>query len=181
MLKYHPLLPFDPVSATVLAFPKLSRLETKMLRARINDALKSAMKSKKPEIVSALRLIMAALKDRDIAVRAKGNLEGINDDEILSMLQSMIKQRRESIEIYEKGDRPDLAKREAAEIETIRQFLPEQMPDADVLEAVTSVIVEIDAKDLKDMGRTMGTLKERFAGRMDFSKASRVVKEQLGV
>ena len=152
-----------------------------MLRARINDALKGAMKSKKPEVVSALRLILAALKDRDIAVRTKGNLEGISDDEILSMLQSMIKQRRESIEIYEKGGRPELAEREAAEIETIQQFLPEQMPDDDVLEAVTSVIVEIDAKDLKDMGRTMGTLKERFAGRMDFSKASQVVKAQLGV
>jgi len=151
-----------------------------MLRQRLNDALKSAMKSKEPEVVAALRLMLAALKDRDIAARSKGNHEGITDDEILGMLQSMIKQRRESIEMYENGGRADLAERESKEIETIQQFLPEQMSDAEMLDAITSIMVEIDAKGLKDMGKTMGALKEQFAGRMDFGKASQLVKEQLG-
>ncbi|HIJ43684.1 MAG: GatB/YqeY domain-containing protein [Rhodospirillales bacterium] len=150
-----------------------------MLRDRIDDALKDAMLAKSQEVVAALRLILAALKDRDIAARAKGNLEGIGDDEILALLQSMIKQRSESIEMYEKGGRLDLAERETKEIATIEQFLPEQIADDELVDAITSVIIEEKGKTLKDMGRVMAALKERYTGRMDFAKASAVVKKQL--
>jgi len=150
-----------------------------MLRTRISDALKVAMKSKETHVVSTIRLIMAALKDRDIAARPKGNGDGIGDDEILSMLQSMIKQRRESVEMYEKGGRTELAAQEASEIGIIQTFLPEQMDDAALSAAVQEIVKEAGAKTLKDMGRIMGLLKERYAGQMDFSKASTQVKNQL--
>lgn len=150
-----------------------------MLREKITGALKDAMKAKEEIAVSSLRLIQAALKDRDIAARPEGNQDGISDDEILGLLQSMIKQRRDSIEMYEKGARPDLAEREAAEIAVIERFLPAQM-DADAIDAaVRDVIGELDAQGLKDMGRVMAALKERFAGRMDFTKASAMVKSHL--
>ncbi|MCB2099714.1 MAG: GatB/YqeY domain-containing protein [Rhodobacterales bacterium] len=151
-----------------------------MLRERLNDTLKAAMKEKNEVTVSTVRLILAALKDRDIVARGQGNLEGIGEDEILVLLQSMIKQRRESIELYTKGGRQELADQEAAEITVIEHFLPEQMTPEEMTEAVTSLIVELDAKTLKDMGRTMAALKERYAGRMDFGRASGLVKQQLG-
>ena len=151
-----------------------------MLRTRLNDALKAAMKAKETLTVATIRLILAALKDRDIAARGKGNLEGIDEDGILAMLQSMIKQRRESIALYEKGGRLELAQQEAEEITVIEQFLPRQLGEDEMAEAVKTVIQDVDAKSLKDMGRTMAALKERYAGRMDFHKASAQVKEQLG-
>jgi uncharacterized protein len=150
-----------------------------MLRTRISDALKTAMKSKQTHTVSTVRLIMAALKDRDIAARSKGNADGIGEDEILSMLQSMIKQRRESVEMYEKGGRAELAEQEASEIGIIQTFLPEQMDDAALNAAVAEIVKEAEATSLKDMGKVMGLLKERYAGEMDFSKASAQVKNQL--
>ncbi|TCS64706.1 GatB/YqeY domain-containing protein [Varunaivibrio sulfuroxidans] len=150
-----------------------------MLREKITGALKDAMKAKAEIAVSSLRLIQAALKDRDIAARSEGNQDGIRDDEILGLLQSMIKQRRDSIEMYEKGGRPDLAEREAAEIAVIESFLPAQM-DADAIDAaVRGVIGELEAQGLKDMGRVMAALKERFAGQMDFAKASVMAKSHL--
>jgi hypothetical protein len=151
-----------------------------MLRDQLNEALKTAMKAKEGRTVSTVRLIRAALKDRDIAARGKGNSEGIADPEILSMLQSMIKQRRESIEMYEKGGRVELAEQEAEEIVIIEGFLPEQMGEEATAAAIKEVIKELDAQSLKDMGRTMGVLKERYAGKMDFSKAGPLVKAQLG-
>ena len=151
-----------------------------MLRTRLNDALKAAMKAKETRTIATVRLILAALKDRDIAARGKGNLEGIDEDGILAMLQSMIKQRRESIVLYEKGGRLDLARQEAEEITVIEQFLPRQLGEDEMAEAVMAVIEDVEAKSLKDMGRTMAALKERYAGRMDFAKASARVKEQLG-
>jgi uncharacterized protein YqeY len=151
-----------------------------MLRTRLNDALKAAMKAKETRTLATVRLILAALKDRDIAARGKGNLEGIDEDGILAMLQSMIKQRRESIALYEKGGRLELARQEAEEITVIEQFLPRQLGEDEMAEAVKTVIQEVEAKSLKDMGRTMAALKERYAGRMDFHKASARVKEQLG-
>ena len=151
-----------------------------MLRTRLNDALKAAMKAKETRTLATVRLILAALKDRDIAARGKGNLEGIDEDGILAMLQSMIKQRRESIALYEKGGRLELARQEAEEITVIEQFLPRQLGEDEMAEAVKTVIQEVEAKSLKDMGRTMAALKERYAGRMDFAKASARVKEQLG-
>jgi uncharacterized protein YqeY len=150
-----------------------------MLRARIGDALKKAMKAKKKHAVGTVRLIMAALKDRDIAARSKTNNDGISEDEILSMLQSMIKQRYESVAMYEKGGRAELAEREAGEIEIIQTFLPKQMDEAAINAAVQEAIGNLSASSLKDMGKIMGALKEKFSGKMDFSKASALVKVKL--
>ena len=151
-----------------------------MLRSRLTDALKTAMKAKEAVCVSTLRLILAALKDRDIAARSKGNTDGISEEDILGLLQSMVKQRRDSIELYEKGGRMELAQREAEEIVVIQGFLPEQLSDDGMSEAIEGVIGEVEAASLKDMGRVMAALKEQFAGRMDFGKASALVKERLG-
>jgi uncharacterized protein len=150
-----------------------------MLRARISNALKMAMKAKEKHTVSTIRLIMAALKDRDIAARSKGNSDGVSEDEILSMLQSMIKQRHESVTIYEQGGRAELAEQEAIEIVIIQTFLPEQMDEAAVNAAVQEIISNLSAVSLKDMGKVMAALKEEFAGQMDFSKASAQVKAKL--
>ena len=150
-----------------------------MLRSRITESLKASMKAKDEVALAAVRLIQAALKDRDIAARSKGNMDGIADEEILSMLQSMIKQRRDSIEMYEKGGRPELAEREAQEIDVIESFLPEQMDDAAVNAALAAIIQELEASSMKDMGRVMAALKERHAGSMDFAKASALVKAKL--
>ena len=149
------------------------------MRTALNDALKSAMKEKDSLAVSTLRLIHAALKDRDIAARGKGNCDGIGDDEILSLLQSMIKQRRESIEAYKKGHRMEPAEREAGEIAVIERFLPQQMSEDEISEAVGGVLAELEATTLKDMGKVMAALKERYPGRMDFGKASAQVKDKL--
>ncbi len=150
-----------------------------MLRDGLNDALKVAMKAKDPRRVSTLRLILAAIKDRDIAVRADGNTEGIPNDEILRLLTKMIRQRRDSIKLYDEGGRVDLAEREAEELTVIEDFLPRQLDQAEIDAAVREVVAELGATGLKDMGPTMAALKERYAGRMDFAKASGVVKELL--
>lgn len=151
-----------------------------MLRQQFNEALKTAMLAKDARTVSTVRLIVAALKDRDIAARSRGVTDGIPDDEVLQMLQQMVKQRRESITLYEQGGRLELAQQESEEIDIINRFLPKQMSDAEMSEAVKAVIAEIEAKTLKDMGRVMAVLKERFAGTMDFTKASLTVKGLLG-
>lgn len=151
-----------------------------MLRSRLTDALKTAMKAREQLAVSTLRLILAALKDRDIAARGKGRLDGIGEDDILTMLQSMIKQRGESIALYEKGGRLELAQQEADEIVVIERFLPAQLDDTEMAAAIDQAIAGTGAASLKDMGRTMAALRERFAGRMDFAKASTMVKERLG-
>ena len=151
-----------------------------MLRLELSDALKIGMKAKEGRTVATVRLILAALKDRDIAARGKGNLDGISEDEIRLMLQSMIKQRRESIALYEKGGRLELAEEEAEEIEIIERFLPAPLGDEEMTAAISGVLAEAEAKSLKDMGRVMTALKERYAGRMDFAKASATVKQKLG-
>jgi uncharacterized protein len=151
-----------------------------MLRTSLNDALKAAMRDRDSATTSTLRLILAALKDRDIAARPSGNQGGIGDADILSMLQGMIKQRRESIALYEKGGRADLVQKESAEIAVIERFLPSQMDDAAAAAAIGAVIQELGASSLKDMGRIMAELKMRHAGQMDFAKASALVKQQLG-
>ena len=150
-----------------------------MLRTRLSDALKIAMKGKDAATVSTLRLILTAIKDRDIAARGKGNKDGVTDDEVLSLLQSMIKQRHDSISLYEKGGRMELAQREAEEIAVIEEFLPEQMDDDEMAAVITAVIGDVGATSLKDMGKAMAALKENHAGVMDFSKASAMVKERL--
>lgn len=150
-----------------------------MLRNQLNDALKSALRSKDNTGVATIRLIMAALKDRDIQARTKGNAEGISDEEILGLLQSMVKQRRDSIDAYRQGGRNDLAEREEEEISVIERFLPRQLSGDETETAVREAIDEIDAGGLKDMGRVMSHLKERYPGRMDFSQASKIAKQHL--
>jgi uncharacterized protein len=151
-----------------------------MLRSKIKTTLKDAMKSKDKRKTSTLRLIIATLQDRDLAARDKGAEEGITEDEILQMLTTMVRQRKESIAAYEKGGRIDLATSEQEEIDIISEFLPKQFDDAEIRSAVNEVISEIDAQGLKDMGKTMAALKVKYAGRMDFSVASVIVKETLG-
>ncbi|MCH7889023.1 MAG: GatB/YqeY domain-containing protein [Proteobacteria bacterium] len=150
-----------------------------MLRTSLSDQLKAAMKAREQRKVSTLRLILAALKDRDIAARANGNAEGIGDEDILQLLAKMVRQRRESIKLYEQGGRVDLAEREAEEIEIIESFMPRQLDGAELEAAVREAIKEVGATGLKDMGRAMAALKARYAGRMDFAKASTLVKQKL--
>jgi uncharacterized protein YqeY len=151
-----------------------------MLRSQLNDALKVSLKEKEQTATSTLRLILAALKDRDIAARGRGQMEGIEEPEILEMLQKMIKQREESIAAYDKGGRPDLVEKEEAEILVIRRFMPQPLSEAETEAVIDGMIGELDASSIKDMGRVMGALKEQYPGRMDFSLASRLVKGKLG-
>lgn len=152
-----------------------------MLRQQLNDMLKDAMRAKEERKVSTIRLINAALKDRDIQARSKGNTDGIADEEILGLMQSMVKQRRDSIEAYTKGGRPDLAQQEAEEISCIESFLPKQLSDEEQTAAVAEAVAKSGAESIKDMGKVMAYLKENYAGRMDFSKAAGKVKTELGV
>jgi uncharacterized protein YqeY len=145
----------------------------------LNEALKQAMKGRDELSTSVLRLILAALKDRDIALRGSGREGGLSDDEIVGMLQSMIKQRRESIKMYEQGHRPELAAKETAEIGIIERFLPRQMDEAEIRAAVEAAIAEEGAAALKDLGKVMTHLRERHPGTMDFAKASAVAKAIL--
>ena len=151
-----------------------------MLRQQLNESLKTAMLEDRKQSVGTIRLILAAVKDRDIAARSDGNNEGIDDTQILSLLQSMIKQRHESITMYEQGGRAELAERERSEIGIITDFLPKQLDEQEIEAAVKDVICELDATCLKDMGRTMVALRTRYTGSMDFSKASGVAKSLLG-
>ena len=150
-----------------------------MLRDKLNDALKDAMRARDMAAVGAIRLILAKLKEVDIAARTEANREGVADDRILSMLQGMIKQRNESVALYEKGNRPDLADKEKSEIAIIERFLPQQMDDAAVDVAVREAIAAAGAKSVKDMGGVMAALKGKYAGQMDFAKASAAVKKAL--
>lgn len=150
-----------------------------MLRNRFQEELKKALLAKQEVVVGTLRLIIAAMKDRDIAARSKGNHDGISEDEILSMLQSMIKQRNESIKMYETAKRQDLVDREAAEIKVIESFLPKQLSEAEVKSAIDTAIAAVGATGLKDMGKVMAEMKAKYAGQMDFSKTSGLVKERL--
>ncbi len=150
-----------------------------MLRERISKELKEAIKGKNARGTSTLRLVSAAIKDRDIAAREKGNQDGITDDEILALLQSMIKQRGDSIKLYEQGGRMELAEQEREEIEIIKRFLPAQLSDEQIIEAIDRIISELGADCIKDMGKAMGALKSKYTGQMDFSKASKLVRDRL--
>ena len=150
-----------------------------MLRDAINDGLKEAMKSKDARRVSTLRLINAALKNADIEARGAGK-PALSDDDLLGLLQKMIKQRHELVELYEKGGRKELADQEREEIAIITGFLPQQMDEGEARAAIEAVVKETGAAGMKDMGRVMAALKERYAGRMDFGKASGMVKGMLG-
>lgn len=150
-----------------------------MLREDISSSLKASIKAKDGRATSTLRLISAAIKDRDIAARDKGNQDGISNDDILGLLQSMIKQRQESIKLYLKGNRRELADQEQEEIEVIKGFLPIQLTDEEIAAAIEEAVSECDAGCIKDMGAVMGKLKKRYTGRMDFGKASGLVKKRL--
>lgn len=150
-----------------------------MLRDRLNDALKEALKGQDKRAVSTIRLIMAALKDRDIAARGRGQSEGLGDEQVLELLQKMVKQRRESIEAYDKAGRDDLVRQEQEEIDVIARFLPQMMSEAETKAAVEETLQDLKADSIKDMGRVMASLKERFPGKMDFAKASGLVKQRL--
>ena len=150
-----------------------------MLRTRLSDAMKESMRAKDERRLATVRLIMAGLKDRDIAARPKG-ITAIPDDEILQMFNSMIKQRRESIDMFTKGNRPELAQQEQEEIAIIQSFMPTQMDEAETAAAVKAAIAETGAASVKDMGKVMAVLKEKYTGRIDFSRVSGVVKQSLG-
>jgi uncharacterized protein YqeY len=144
------------------------------LRERFNESLKEAMKARQAKRLSTLRLIMAAVKDRDIAGRTETSREGVSDDEILQLLTKMIKQREESAATYDSGGRPELA-----EIAIIREYMPRQLSPDETRAAVAAVVGETGAGSIKDMGKVMAALKERYTGQMDFAKAGATVKELL--
>jgi uncharacterized protein YqeY len=141
--------------------------------------MKEAMKAKDAKRLATVRMMLAALKDRDIAARSETSRELLGDDEILSLLAKMIKQREESATAYDTGNRPELAAGEREEIAIIRSFMPAQMDDAELKAAVQKTIAEVGAASIKDMGKVMAALKERYAGQMDFSKASAATKDAL--
>ena len=148
------------------------------MREEIHAALKDAMKSQDKRRVGTLRLINAAIKDRDIANRGQGK-DAVSDDEILQILSKMVKQREESARLYEEAGRLELTQEEREEIEIISEFLPKQLGEEEMRSVCAGIVAELDAHGLRDMGRTMAALKERYAGQMDFGKASCMVKELL--
>ncbi len=148
------------------------------MRDQITADLKAAMKSGDRQKVDALRLINAALKDKDIEARGAGKTLG--EEDVLALLQKMIKSRQESLDIYEKNNRPDLAEKERGEIAVIASYLPQQLSEAEVAEAVKAAIAETGAASIKDMGKVVAALKAKYTGRMDFAKASAAVKAALG-
>ncbi|MEJ6501510.1 MAG: GatB/YqeY domain-containing protein [Rhodobacterales bacterium] len=150
------------------------------MRDRINTELKDAMRAKDAPRLSTLRLINAAIKDKDIAARTDGQDAGVPDEDILAILAKMIKQRLDSITAYEEAGRLELAEKERAEVTVIEEFLPRQLNEVEISAAITAAIAENEASSIRDMGRVMGALKAKYAGRMDFSKAGAVIKGLLG-
>ena len=150
-----------------------------MLRDEIKLKLNECLKNQDKKSISTLRLVLAAVKDRDIAARSSGNNSGISDDEIKLLLQTMIKQRKESADIYEKAGRLELLESENKEIEIISCFLPKQMNNVEISEAIEKIIKEINASSIKDMGSLMSKLKKDYAGRCDFSLVAKIAREKL--
>ena len=149
------------------------------MRSELDENLKEAIKSQEKQRVATLRLINAAIKDRDIAVRSEENTEGVSDDEIILILSNMVKQRKQSIIQYEEGGRIELAEREREEIKIIQEFLPNQLTNDEIEAEISKIIDAEDQLSIKDMGKIMGELKNKFSGRMDFGKASEIVKALL--
>lgn len=150
------------------------------MRDEINAAVKTAMREKDASRLGTLRLINAAIKDRDIAVRADGNQDGVGDAEILAILAKMIKQRTESATTYDEAGRIDLAEQERSEIKVIEEFMPKQLSDDETKAAVEKAVADTGADSIRDMGKVMGVLKSAYAGQMDFGKAGGIVKSILG-
>jgi uncharacterized protein YqeY len=149
-----------------------------MLRTRLSEALKDAMRARNQRTVDTMRMVLAGLKDRDIAARPNG-VTAIDDAAIMSMMESMIKQRQESIALYEKGNRPELAQKEREEIAIIEAFLPQRMSDDEARDAIAAVIAELEATTIKDTGRVLTELRNRYAGRMDFVSIGGLVRQAL--
>lgn len=149
------------------------------LREQVNASLKQAMKDRDSDRLCTLRLINAAIKDRDIAARGEGNDEGVGDDEVLKILGKMTKQRQESARAYEEGGRIDLAEQELAEIKVIEEFLPRQLNEDEVSAAIEEAISSTNASSIRDMGKIMGHLKSRYTGQMDFGSVGPMVKKRL--
>ncbi|MCR9156157.1 MAG: GatB/YqeY domain-containing protein [Rhodobacteraceae bacterium] len=149
------------------------------LRTRLNTSVKQAMRDKDSARLSTLRLINAAIKDRDIAARGDGNEDGVGDDEVLGILGKMVKQRRDTAKTYEEGGRLDLAERELSEIGVIEEFLPRKLSDDEVKNAVDAAVSETGASSIRDMGRVMGALKSKYTGQMDFGAVGGMVKDRL--
>ena len=149
------------------------------MREALTSALKDAMKARDQRRISTIRLVLAAIKDRDIAARSEDRCDGASDQEILAVLQKMVRQREESSKTYEEAGRLDLSEQELDEIEIIRQFMPRQLSGDEIRNACGNVVTEVGASGIKDMGKCMGALKARYAGQMDFSQASQIVKEML--
>lgn len=150
------------------------------LRERITNGLKEAMREKDAARLSTLRLINAAIKDQDIAARGKGQMDGVDDGEVLAILAKMVKQRIDSANVYEEGGRLELAEKERAEIKVIESFLPRQLSEAEIEAAIDDVIAQTGASSIRDMGRVMGALKAAHAGQMDFGAAGALIKARLG-
>lgn len=150
------------------------------LRARVSTALKEAMKAKDADRLSTLRLINAAIKDRDIDARGTGSDEGVGDDVVLAIMGKMVKQRQESAKVYEEGGRLELAEKELSEIKIIEDFLPRQLSDGEASAAIDAAISAVGATSIRDMGKVMGELKSKYTGQMDFGKTGPMVKDKLG-
>lgn len=150
-----------------------------MLREDLQNALKEAMKEKNMLEVNAVRMIIAGLKEKDVEARGKGKKQA-EDADLLSMMQTMIKQRNESIKLYNDGNRPELAAKEQAEIAIIERFLPKQLSAEEITSVIKNVITQTGAQSMKDMGKVMGALRGQYAGQMDFGKASEIIKQLLG-
>ncbi|WP_424939269.1 GatB/YqeY domain-containing protein [Aliiroseovarius sp. S253] len=150
------------------------------MRSRVNDALKTAMKNKDAARLTTLRLINAAIKDQDIALRGKGEDAQVSDADVLAILGKMVKQRQESARAYEEGGRLELAEKELEEITVIEDFLPRQLSDDESEAAVAAAIAEVGADSIRDMGKVMGALKAKYTGQMDFGKVGPMVKAKLG-
>lgn len=150
------------------------------MRDRITAALKDAMRAKEADRLSTLRLINAAIKDRDIALRGTGDDAGVSDADILAILGKMVKQRQESARAYEEGGRLELAEKELAEIKVIEDFLPRQLSEAETAAAIDAAVSEVGAESIRDMGKVMAVLKDKYTGQMDFGKAGPLVKGRLG-
>ena len=149
-----------------------------MLRENISNAMKEAMKARDERRVSTLRLMNAAIQNADIEATGQGK-QPLNEAELMTLFQKLIKQRQDSAELYDKGGRPELAQKERAEIDIIASYLPKQMSDIEAGAAITAILQELNAQSMKDMGRAMAALRERFAGSMDFAKAGTKIKELL--
>ncbi|MDO6722459.1 GatB/YqeY domain-containing protein [Celeribacter halophilus] len=150
------------------------------MRSRLNAALKTAMKEKDSERLTTLRLINAAIKDREIASRGEGEEVVVSDDDVLGILGKMVKQRQESAKAFEEGARLELAEKERAEIAVIEEFLPRQLNEEEVAKAVEEAISETGAESIRDMGKVMGVLKAKYTGQMDFGAVGPLVKAKLG-